>query len=86
MKRLAVLSGFLSLAVFMLLPACGSSNYDLSKPAVVDGSPLPWPPKPPTTILSVDGSLATETSGRGGPQRRRLTASLASQTAEQRLT
>src|SRR5258707_6646609 len=46
MKKLAILSLVLLLAVFILLPAASHGKYNVSKPAVADGSPLPWPIPP----------------------------------------
>jgi len=57
MKKLVILSVVLSLAVFILLPASGNGKYNVSKPVVADGWPLP-PPVPPgttTNTLMVDG-------------------------------
>jgi len=47
MKKLVILSAVFLLAAFILLPATGNGKYDVSKPVVADGSPLPWPPFPP---------------------------------------
>ena len=59
MKRLAYLSGLFILAVFILLPASNGLNHNISKPAVADGTPLPWPipPLPPSNAtLVADGT------------------------------
>lgn len=57
MKKLAVLSSVFLLAVFILLPATGNGKYNVSKPLVADGLPLPWPPFPPGGgTLMADGS------------------------------
>ncbi|HKW31784.1 MAG TPA: hypothetical protein VJN92_02185 [Candidatus Acidoferrum sp.] len=47
MKKLVTLSAALLLAVFILLPGSLNGKYNVSKPLVADGSPLPWPPNPP---------------------------------------
>jgi hypothetical protein len=47
MKKFAVLSLVLFLAAFILLPEPSIGKYNVSKPIVADGSPLPWPPIPP---------------------------------------
>lgn len=47
MKKFAILSAVLFLAVFILLPPSGGGKYNVSKPLVVDGWPLPLPPPPP---------------------------------------
>lgn len=57
MKKLAILSAFLFLAAFILLPGTGTGKYNVSKPAIADGWPLP-PPIPPSTTtntLMADG-------------------------------
>ncbi len=56
MKKFATLSVVLLLAALILLPKAGNGKYNVSKPVVADGSPLPWPipPKPP--VLIADGS------------------------------
>ncbi|HEY6943506.1 MAG TPA: hypothetical protein VI431_00095 [Candidatus Acidoferrum sp.] len=57
MKRIAILSVLLLLAVFILLPGAGNGKYNVSNPVVADGSPLPWPPIPSgNTVLTADGS------------------------------
>jgi hypothetical protein len=57
MKKLVILFAVLSLAVFILLPANSNGKYNVSKPFVADGSPLPWPPFPPGAgTLVADGS------------------------------
>ncbi len=58
MKKLATLSVVLLLAALILLPEAGNGKYNVSKPVVADGSPLPWPPFPPSggSTLIADGS------------------------------
>lgn len=59
MKKLAILSSFLLLATLILLPCATNGKYNVSKPVVADGSPLPWPPIPPGSgpnMLVADGS------------------------------
>ena len=56
MKKLSVLCALFLLAGLIVLPASTSGKYDVSKPAVADGSPLPWPPPPPNPVLVADGS------------------------------
>ena len=57
MKKLAVLSSVFLLAAFILLPTAVNGKYNVSKPLVTDGSPLPWPPFPPGGgTLMADGS------------------------------
>jgi hypothetical protein len=57
MKKFVILSAVLSLAVFILLPGSSNGKYNVSKPLVADGSPLPWPPFPPGGgTLVADGS------------------------------
>jgi hypothetical protein len=57
MKKLVILSAVLSLAAFILLPGSTNGKYNVSKPLVADGSPLPWPPFPPGGgTLVADGS------------------------------
>src|SRR5689334_2872384 len=56
MKKFAILFAVLFLAAFILLPASTNGKYNVSKPLVADGSPLPWPPIPPAGgSLVVDG-------------------------------
>lgn len=45
MKKFAVLSAML-LATLILPPATSTGKYNVTKPMVADGSPLPWPPIP----------------------------------------
>lgn len=47
MKKPAILFAVLFLAAFIVLPAISIGKYNVSKPLVADGSPLPWPPVPP---------------------------------------
>jgi len=42
MKKLVILSAVLVLAAFILLPGSTNGKYNVSKPALADGSPLPW--------------------------------------------
>ena len=46
MKKLAILSMVLLVAAFILLPGSSNGKYNVSKPVVADGSPLPWPIPP----------------------------------------
>jgi len=46
MKRSAYLLGLLIVAVLIVLPASKGLNHNISKPAVADGTPLPWPIPP----------------------------------------
>lgn len=57
MKKLVIFSILLLLAVFILLPALSNGKYNVSKPAVADGYPLPppIPPGPGNATLVVDG-------------------------------
>lgn len=57
MKKLVILLPVLFLAVFILLPATGNGKYNVSKPLVVDGWPLPppVPPGPSVNTLAADG-------------------------------
>jgi hypothetical protein len=52
MKKLAILFAVLFLAAFILLPGTGTGKYNVSKPAVADGWPLP-PPIPPSASAEV---------------------------------
>jgi hypothetical protein len=56
MKKFAILSLVLLLAAFILLPTVSNGKYNVSKPLVADGSPLPWPPFPPGGTLVADGT------------------------------
>lgn len=49
MKKFVILSAILFVAVFILLPAITNGKYNVSKPLVVDGGPMP-PPFPPSSI------------------------------------
>jgi hypothetical protein len=51
MKKFAILSAVLFLAVFILLPASDNGKYNVSKPLVADGYPLP--PFPPSSNVAV---------------------------------
>ena len=57
MKRFAILFAVLFLAVFILLPGNSNGKYNVSKPVVADGWPLPLPPPPHQNIdtLVADG-------------------------------
>lgn len=46
MKKLVSLAAALFLAAFILPPGAGNGKYNVSKPLVADGWPLP-PPVPP---------------------------------------
>jgi len=57
MKKLAILYAVFFLAAFILLPTASNGKYNVSKPLIADGSPLPWPPIPPGGgALVADGS------------------------------
>jgi hypothetical protein len=56
MKKLAILSAVLFLAALILLPAIGDGKYNVSKPVVADGTPLPWPIPPSGGTLVADGT------------------------------
>lgn len=56
MKKFAILFAVLFLAGSILLPTSRNGKYNLSKPVVADGSPLPWPIPPKTPVLIADGS------------------------------
>src|SRR5689334_21173726 len=57
MKKLVFLFAVLSLAVFILLPNLTDGKYNVSKPVVADGWPLPppVPPSPSANTLIADG-------------------------------
>jgi hypothetical protein len=57
MKKLVILSVLLLLAVFILLPAVSNGKFNVSKPAIADGYPLPppIPPGPGNATLVADG-------------------------------
>jgi hypothetical protein len=57
MKKLVILSVLLLLAVFILLPAISNGKFNVSKPAIADGYPLPppIPPGPGNATLVADG-------------------------------
>lgn len=56
MKKLVILFAVLFLAVFILLPGIGHGKYNVSKPLVADGWPLPPPPPGPVaSSLLADG-------------------------------
>ena len=51
MKKFAILFAVLLLAVFILLPASTNGKYNVSKPLVADGGPIPpFPPNPPSVL------------------------------------
>lgn len=62
MKKLVILSAMLFLAVFILLPGSGYGKYNVSKPFVADGGPMP-PPFPPNPSLINSELLVAD----GGP-------------------
>jgi len=51
-KKPVALSAALFLAVFILLPASSNGKYNVSKPTVADGNPMP-PPIPPNPTLQL---------------------------------
>jgi hypothetical protein len=57
MKKLVILSVLLLLAVFILLPTISNGKFNVSKPAIADGYPLPppIPPGPGNATLVADG-------------------------------
>lgn len=56
MKKFAILFVVLFLAAFILLPGTGNGKYNVSKPLVADGTPIPpFPPNPPVTLVA-DGT------------------------------
>lgn len=57
MKTLTILFAVLFLAAFILLPAPSDGKYNVSKPLVADGWPLPPPVPhgPGATTLVADG-------------------------------
>ena len=56
MKKFAVLFAVLFLAAFILLPGPGDGKYNVSKPVIADGRPLPpLPPHSTTNTLMADG-------------------------------
>lgn len=58
MKKFAILSAVLFVAVFILLPGSGHGKYNVSKPLVVDGGPIPpLPPNPPATLVADGGPI-----------------------------
>lgn len=65
MKKFAVLAAVLFLAGFILLPATGNGKYNVSKPLVADGGPMPppFPPNPPSLSLIHSDLLIAD----GGP-------------------
>lgn len=56
MKKFAVLSAVFLLAVLILLPSFTDGKYNVSKPVVADGTPLPWPIPPSGGTLIADGT------------------------------
>ena len=58
MKKLVVLFAVLFLAACILLPGSGHGKYNVSKPVVADGTPLPppIPPGPGANTLVADGT------------------------------
>lgn len=57
MKKLVIFSVLLLLAAFILLPALSNGKFNVSKPAIADGYPLPppIPPGPGNATLLADG-------------------------------
>lgn len=55
MKKFAILFAVLFLAALILLPETGIGKYNVSKPVVADGWPLPPLPPGTTGILTADG-------------------------------
>ena len=51
MKKFVILFAVLVLAAFILMPGSGNGKYNVSKPLVADGWPLPLP-KPPSTSVN----------------------------------
>ena len=52
MKKFVILFAVLFLAAFILLPAASNGNYNVSKPVIADGWPLPLPPPPPGSSVN----------------------------------
>lgn len=51
MKKYAIPFAVLFLASFILLPGTGIGKYNVSKPAIADGTPIPpFPPNPPSEL------------------------------------
>ncbi|HEV2195932.1 MAG TPA: hypothetical protein VGR55_10135 [Candidatus Acidoferrum sp.] len=57
MKKLVIFPVLLLLAAFILLPALSNGKFNVSKPAIADGYPLPppIPPGPGNATLVADG-------------------------------
>ena len=56
MKKFVILSAVFLLAAIILPSGSASGKYNVSKPTLADGNPLPpFPPKPPTTLMA-DGN------------------------------
>ena len=51
MKKFVILFAVLVLAAFILMPGSCNGKYNVSKPLVADGWPLPLP-KPPSTSVN----------------------------------
>jgi len=56
MKKFVILSAVLLLAGLILLPASINGKYNVSKPVLADGTPLPWPIPPSGGTLVADGT------------------------------
>ena len=57
MKKFVVLFAVLVVAAFILMPGSGNGKYNVSKPLVADGWPLPLP-KPPGSGQSMNALIA----------------------------
>lgn len=57
MKQLVIFTVLLLLAAFILLPVLSNGKFNVSKPAIADGYPLPppIPPGPGNATLVADG-------------------------------
>ena len=56
MKKFAILSAVLFVAASILLPGSGNGKYNVSKPLVADGTPIPPLPPNPSVTLVADGT------------------------------
>lgn len=58
MKKLVILSAVFFLAAFILLPGASNGKYNVSKPVVADGGPIPpFPPNPPVALMADGGPI-----------------------------